>query len=282
MDWRNISPMCFSVLISLATLSTLLFLCGGGSHFGSKTIERKETHEQSVEPLKHKAHKARKAHTRKKSRQAQRVSEAHNKPHMQLPVPPINKAESTSDSPDNPDYIPVQHRNKEVMSMLDEHGMSEKAEVIFRGRLSRANHRQSTANVDKLKIEPVSLRFTSSASKSQYLMVHNISNQRLAIKIRCSDNLTYHVNPVFSIIEAGKCVNVKVACSKVPRKLDKLVFVAIEAPKNLKDPRDVFRVGYDQSDAFLFVLSLFGTEAGRKICHDSKNTTMSRAKAVYC
>uniref|UniRef100_A0A0N4ZX11 Major sperm protein n=1 Tax=Parastrongyloides trichosuri TaxID=131310 RepID=A0A0N4ZX11_PARTI len=53
--------------------------------------------------------------------------------------------------------------------------------------------------------------------------LENKSDVKRAIKIKCSDNNTYKVNPVFSYIEAGKTLNVEIVRSSAPAKVDKIV-----------------------------------------------------------
>lgn len=99
-------------------------------------------------------------------------------------------------------------------------------------------------------MEPDVLSFAPTGAM-QKLTVLNTSNERHAIKIKCSDNLTYRVCPVSAFVEPGatadigvlRMVRVRLVCPLTPSSqngptgVNKLVVVGVPAPKDATDPR---------------------------------------------
>lgn len=60
-----------------------------------------------------------------------------------------------------------------------------------------------------LSVDPDSATYQPTGGNSEHMLV-NLSSERLAIKVRCSDNSLFRVNPVFVFIEPGQCTNLVV------------------------------------------------------------------------
>ncbi|KAF8387242.1 hypothetical protein PRIPAC_76384 [Pristionchus pacificus] len=90
----------------------------------------------------------------------------------------------------------------------------------------------------ELRIEPSELRWQSTGG-IQNVAVYNHSNSRKALKIKCSDNLLYRVNPVYAFIPAGGSVRVDVLRQNGTAKVDKIVIVAADAGKDDPNAREV-------------------------------------------
>uniref|UniRef100_A0AC34RI55 Major sperm protein n=1 Tax=Panagrolaimus sp. JU765 TaxID=591449 RepID=A0AC34RI55_9BILA len=73
-----------------------------------------------------------------------------------------------------------------------------------------------------LSVDPDSANFQPTGGNSEHMLV-NLSSERLAIKVRCSDNNLFRVNPVFMFIEPGQCTNLVVTRVPGPPKNDKIV-----------------------------------------------------------
>ena len=76
----------------------------------------------------------------------------------------------------------------------------------------------------ELKMEPAELRW-STAGGMQKISLLNQSAERQAIKVKCSDNNVYRVNPVYAFVEPGQTLNVDVMRQNGSNKVDKIVFV---------------------------------------------------------
>jgi len=59
----------------------------------------------------------------------------------------------------------------------------------------------------------------------QTVSIQNMSQDRQAVKVKCSDNQLYRVNPVYSFIEPGQTLDVDILRQSGPAKVDKMVFV---------------------------------------------------------
>ncbi|VDK73918.1 unnamed protein product [Litomosoides sigmodontis] len=93
---------------------------------------------------------------------------------------------------------------------------------------------------DLLKMEPKELRWNVSGGVRQ-VFITNPTNTRHAIKVKCSDNSVYRVNPVFSFVEPGQILSIDILRQNGGAKVDKMVFVAATAKKEDVNPRAVFQ-----------------------------------------
>ncbi|GMT33225.1 hypothetical protein PFISCL1PPCAC_24523, partial [Pristionchus fissidentatus] len=90
----------------------------------------------------------------------------------------------------------------------------------------------------EVRIEPSELRWKSTGG-IQHVAVYNHSNVKKAVKVKCSDNLLYRVNPVHAFIPAGGSVRVDILRQNGTAKVDKIVIIAADAGKDDSVPRDV-------------------------------------------
>uniref|UniRef100_A0A914Q614 Major sperm protein n=1 Tax=Panagrolaimus davidi TaxID=227884 RepID=A0A914Q614_9BILA len=105
-----------------------------------------------------------------------------------------------------------------------------------------------------LKMEPAELRW-SSAGGMQKISLLNQSNERQAVKVKCSDNNVYRVNPVYAIVEPGQTLSVDVMRQNGSNKVDKIVFVTTRAGLE-ENPKNLFKPGTQSS---MMVLPLLAT-----------------------
>uniref|UniRef100_A0A183DFZ8 MSP domain-containing protein n=1 Tax=Gongylonema pulchrum TaxID=637853 RepID=A0A183DFZ8_9BILA len=103
-----------------------------------------------------------------------------------------------------------------------------------------------------LKMEPKSLNWNTSGGV-QKVYLTNASDERRAIKVKCSDNNLYRVNPVFAFIEPGQVLNVDVVRQNGGAKADKMVFVWSKASDTDHNPQLLFN---DVSSYAMSVLPL--------------------------
>ncbi|XGW06191.1 hypothetical protein V3C99_016478 [Haemonchus contortus] len=73
-----------------------------------------------------------------------------------------------------------------------------------------------------IMLSPSSLAWEPKASK-QVFKVTNATEEKQAMKIKCSNNKIFRVNPVFAMIDVGKTINVVVFRSDGPVKPEKLL-----------------------------------------------------------
>jgi hypothetical protein len=105
-----------------------------------------------------------------------------------------------------------------------------------------------------LKMEPAELRW-SAAGGMQKISLLNQSNERQAVKVKCSDNNVYRVNPVYAIVEPGQTLSVDVLRQNGSNKVDKIVFVTTRAGLE-ENPKSLFKPGTQSS---MMVLPLLAT-----------------------
>lgn len=78
-------------------------------------------------------------------------------------------------------------------------------------------HFDSSFHLDEhieLNMEPRELRFEKRGGLLK-VQLHNPTDTRQAIKVKCSDNNLYRVNPVYGFIEPGAQLNVYVGPPRV-------------------------------------------------------------------
>jgi hypothetical protein len=98
----------------------------------------------------------------------------------------------------------------------------------------------NNAQID-LHLEPRVLRFSEQGGLSK-VQLHNQSKSRQAIKVKCSDNAIYRVNPVYGVLEPGQFLDVEILRqSGQNSKVDKLVFVTAKAPSENFDVKKLFK-----------------------------------------
>ncbi|KAI6226529.1 Major sperm protein [Aphelenchoides fujianensis] len=91
-----------------------------------------------------------------------------------------------------------------------------------------------------LSVDPERASFLPTGSRSEH-MIANLGEKRAAVKVRCSDNALFRVNPVHMLIDAGQCQNLVVTRLPGEAKEDKLVLTYLPADEKATDARDVFK-----------------------------------------
>jgi len=92
-----------------------------------------------------------------------------------------------------------------------------------------------------LQMEPKELQFSGNGGLMR-VQLHNPTDTRRAIKIKCTDNAIYRVNPVYGYLEPGENLSIEVVRqSGVGAKSDKLVVVTAKAPLENMSVKDVFK-----------------------------------------
>ena len=95
-----------------------------------------------------------------------------------------------------------------------------------------------------LRLEPMETRFTTPTPGGFAFSYHKIINgskDKLALKVKCSDNRVYRLRPVFSILEPNKDLTLTIARIPAPDKKDKLVIQAIHVTVDQNDPQVAWR-----------------------------------------
>ncbi|VDM96624.1 unnamed protein product [Thelazia callipaeda] len=101
-----------------------------------------------------------------------------------------------------------------------------------------------------LSVDPETAIFLPNGGKSEHMLV-NISDKRLAVKVRCSDNSLFRVSPVYMFIEPGSCGNFVITRLPGPAKSDKLVFHYFFCKPNDLEPKEVFKSNAQKSPEIL-------------------------------
>uniref|UniRef100_A0A915CJU9 Major sperm protein n=2 Tax=Parascaris univalens TaxID=6257 RepID=A0A915CJU9_PARUN len=86
--------------------------------------------------------------------------------------------------------------------------------------------------------------------------VSNPGNERQAVKVKCTDNDLYRVNPVYAFIEPGQTVSFDIVRNNGGDKKDKLVFLATKASSNDTQPKELFKPGVSNVVTVLPLLSV--------------------------
>lgn len=110
------------------------------------------------------------------------------------------------------------------------------------GELLQGGREDAADSKKDMRMEPVELRWGVKGGV-QRVFIKNPTNERRAIKVKCSDNNLYRVNPVYSFIEPGQVLAVDVLRHLGEPKVDKMVFVTSKASAEDERPRDLFESG---------------------------------------
>uniref|UniRef100_A0A915AA71 Major sperm protein n=1 Tax=Parascaris univalens TaxID=6257 RepID=A0A915AA71_PARUN len=94
----------------------------------------------------------------------------------------------------------------------------------------------------EMMIEPTELRWSTTGGMQKVLLI-NPSKERRAVKVKCSDNNLYRVNPVFSFVEPGHSLSVDIVRQNGGAKVDKMIFVVAKAEPDDTQPRTLFQPG---------------------------------------
>ena len=86
------------------------------------------------------------------------------------------------------------------------------------------------ADKKEVKMEPKELKFTKEGGTLKVKLTNN-TGERVAVKVKCSDNVLYRVNPVFAFIDDGKTSEIEVIRQSGNPKADKIVIVHTPAGK---------------------------------------------------
>uniref|UniRef100_A0A0R3RQX5 MSP domain-containing protein n=1 Tax=Elaeophora elaphi TaxID=1147741 RepID=A0A0R3RQX5_9BILA len=97
---------------------------------------------------------------------------------------------------------------------------------------------------EQLAVEPKDLRWSGEGGY-QTVQLRNITNDRLAVKVKCSDNQLYRVNPVFGFIDPGEQLKVDIMRREAVPKVDKIIFVSVHANKDDIFPKPLFKRSKD-------------------------------------
>uniref|UniRef100_A0A914YVA1 MSP domain-containing protein n=1 Tax=Panagrolaimus superbus TaxID=310955 RepID=A0A914YVA1_9BILA len=89
-------------------------------------------------------------------------------------------------------------------------------------------------------MEPKELKFAKAGGSLKVKLTNN-TGERQAIKVKCSDNVLYRVNPVFAFIENGSSTEIEVIRQTGNPKADKIVIVHTPAQASDTDAAPLFK-----------------------------------------
>uniref|UniRef100_A0A915PP12 Major sperm protein n=1 Tax=Setaria digitata TaxID=48799 RepID=A0A915PP12_9BILA len=116
----------------------------------------------------------------------------------------------------------------------------DKVDQITQENVSSSNEKEE----QELALEPKTLRWSGEGGY-QTVQLQNITQDRLAIKAKCSDNQLYRVNPVFGFIDPGEKLKIDIMRRKAVPKVDKMIFVSVHANKDDVFPKPLFKRSKD-------------------------------------
>uniref|UniRef100_A0A0M3IWB5 Major sperm protein n=1 Tax=Ascaris lumbricoides TaxID=6252 RepID=A0A0M3IWB5_ASCLU len=100
--------------------------------------------------------------------------------------------------------------------------------------------KQNEQNIkSQLVVEPSKLAWKS-VIEVQQIQITNPTKDRIAVKIKCSNNKIYRVDPVYSFVDPGSSLPLSITRYISSNKTDKLVFVTTPANMEDKDPKLLF------------------------------------------
>ncbi|CAD5228342.1 unnamed protein product [Bursaphelenchus okinawaensis] len=91
-----------------------------------------------------------------------------------------------------------------------------------------------------LSVDPDNAAFRPKGGRSEHMLV-NLSRDRIAVKVKCSDNNLYRVNPVFCFIDGGQCNNLLITRLEGPPKTDKLALHYVKCKPSDTDFKELFK-----------------------------------------
>ncbi|MFH4977849.1 hypothetical protein AB6A40_004558 [Gnathostoma spinigerum] len=91
-----------------------------------------------------------------------------------------------------------------------------------------------------ITFEPKLIKWTMEGGQKSVKITNN-TRSRQAIKIKCSDNAQYRVNPVFSFLDVGESIDIELLRTPGNPKNDKIVIVQAQAKPDETDPVPIFK-----------------------------------------
>ncbi|KAI6211046.1 Major sperm protein [Aphelenchoides besseyi] len=116
--------------------------------------------------------------------------------------------------------------------------MSEKqaAEVTAVGSSNASSPKKESS----MSVDPEVGKFLATGGRSEHMCV-NLGESRICVKVRCSNNVLYRVNPVYMFIDPRQCQNLIVSRLPGEPKGDKLILHYLPCDDNASDPHEVFK-----------------------------------------
>uniref|UniRef100_A0A914ZQS4 Major sperm protein n=1 Tax=Parascaris univalens TaxID=6257 RepID=A0A914ZQS4_PARUN len=100
--------------------------------------------------------------------------------------------------------------------------------------------KQNEQNIkSQLVVKPSKLAWKS-VIEAQQIQITNPTKDRIAVKVKCSDNRIYRVDPVYSFVDPGSTLPLNVTRCISSNKSDKLVLVTVPANMEDNDPKLLF------------------------------------------
>uniref|UniRef100_A0A914S8C4 Major sperm protein n=1 Tax=Parascaris equorum TaxID=6256 RepID=A0A914S8C4_PAREQ len=110
---------------------------------------------------------------------------------------------------------------------------------LERGSSKSAKRRHSNRSIDKDNLaEPPPAEVDEGGTRT--IHISNLTNERQAMKVKCSDNYLYSVDPVYTFVEPGSRISVEVVRNNGALKLDEMVFVTTKAKADDQHAKSLF------------------------------------------
>uniref|UniRef100_A0A0N5BXZ1 Major sperm protein n=1 Tax=Strongyloides papillosus TaxID=174720 RepID=A0A0N5BXZ1_STREA len=158
--------------------------------------------------------------------------ETSKKEEVSIKDDPKQEGSKKEDAPPSLKEMPMKDATKEFNNFVGKKDAPEKKE--------ESGKKDQQSNEIKPSLEKIVFE---KGTGNAIITLENKTDLKRAIKIKCSDNNIYKVNPVFHYIESGKTVSVEVIRSGDQRKVDKLVVLNTPATLDGHDPQKEFKSG---------------------------------------
>lgn len=213
-----------AVALPIMAVTTVLFGCGESSrpkqNERSKSISKKSKSKSGASSKSSGTTQSSKKRSRTKKR-------------------PKDRKRSTRASASRSRSSSRKTKSNSATKLRNEKKNASALEVVDFSALSRPIGAQPQT---EMMIEPTELRWSTTGGMQKVLLI-NPSKERCAIKVKCSDNNLYRVNPVFSFVEPGHSLSVDIVRQNGGAKIDKMVFVIAKAEPDDAQPRTLFQPG---------------------------------------
>ncbi|GMS93050.1 hypothetical protein PENTCL1PPCAC_15225 [Pristionchus entomophagus] len=131
--------------------------------------------------------------------------------------------------------------------------MEEKEEEEKEIRVKTENNSEDTPSTsdssDPIVIEPAEMTWGAPKGEKRRMRIVNNSNERMAIKMKCSDIHAYQFEPIFSFVGVRETAKIKVVRHGIMVKEDKAVIMMVPCKDSDQDPAAVFKATpFDQQE----------------------------------
>nr|AAN08883.1 MSP-domain protein 5 [Ascaris suum]AAP76180.1 MSP-domain protein 5 [Ascaris suum] len=207
-----------NVMVHMAVLSAICTMCGSGQRPEVRKSSASKKHKKSAKQVAN-SHSSRVAKLeRGSSKSAKRRRSDRSINNDNLAEPPPAEADATQSSKSS---------------------KKRDSQCFAKSPRSLKALKCVPATLPTLAVEPSDLRWTEEGG-TRTIRISNLTNERQAMKVKCSDNYLYSVDPVYTFVEPGSRISVEVVRNNGALKLDEMVFVTTKAKADDQHAKSLF------------------------------------------